>query len=147
MNLTLKRKLPSVLRNRPVYPSLLKAIQFNGDLEFPLIGATVPSVNVSETPAEFVLELAAPGLTRKDFNIEINNHVLCISSEKKEEKKDTGRNYKRREYSFTGFSRSFELPKNVAEDTLDATYENGILKVTVPKRKESIRPARKIFVS
>lgn len=114
------------------------------------LGVNVPSVNIKETPKEYTLEVAAPGLERKDFNIEVENHTLKISAEKeenKEEKKESD-GYSQKEYSYNSFSRSFYLPENVKQAAIDAKYENGILKVHVPKAKEtSDKPAHKIAVS
>lgn len=112
------------------------------------LGINVPTANVMETPKEYKLELAAPGLERKDFNVEIKNHTLLISAEKEDEKKEESKNFSRREYSFNSFSRSFELPDDVKENDIDAKYENGILKVSIPKVKETpVKPVHKIPVS
>lgn len=102
---------------------------------FSRLGLNLPSVNVKETPKEFVLEMAAPGLTRKDFKVEVDNNTLCISSEKEEEKKEENKDYTRREFSYNSFSRSFTLPDNVKENNVEAKYDNGILKVTIPKKE------------
>lgn len=114
------------------------------------LGVNVPSVNIKETSKEYTLEVAAPGLERKDFNIEVENNTLKISAEKeekKEEKKESN-GYSRKEYSYNSFSRSFFLPENVKEAAIDAKYENGILKVHVPKAKEThAKPVHKIAVS
>lgn len=114
------------------------------------LGVNVPSVNIKETAKEYVMEVAAPGLERKDFNIELDNHTLTISAEKEaqseEKKEDTG--YSRKEYSYESFSRSFTLPEGVKESNIDAKYENGILRLTVPKEKETASKAvKKIQVS
>lgn len=103
------------------------------------LGVNVPSVNYRETPKEFILEVAAPGLERKDFKLEIDNNTLCISAEKEEKKEESekGNGYFRKEYSYNSFSRSFALPENIKEGAIDAKYENGILTVTVPKQKET----------
>ena len=113
------------------------------------LGINVPSVNIRETPKDYILEVAAPGMERKDFNIEIDNHTLCISAEKEEKKEEKEENrYSRKEYSFNSFSRYFTLPDDVKENNIDAKYENGILKLTVPKAKESTPNAvKKIAVS
>lgn len=114
------------------------------------LGVNIPSVNIRETPKEYVLEVAAPGLERKDFNIEVDNRTLTISAEKeerKEEKKEED-GYSRKEYSFNSFTRSFTLPDDVKDSDIDAKYDNGILKVTVPKAKETAAKAvKKITVS
>ena len=113
------------------------------------LGVNVPSVNIKETSKGYTLEVAAPGLERKDFNVEVENHTLTISAkkeEKKEEKKED-EGYSRKEYSYNSFSRSFALPENVKEGDIDARYENGILMVLVPKVKETpVKPAQKIVV-
>lgn len=111
------------------------------------LGINLPTVNFGETKKEYFLELAAPGLERKDFNIELENHILTISVQKEETKKEEDGYYKR-EYSFSSFSRSFSLPENVKEEGIDAKYENGILKVMIPKVKETENyPTKKITVS
>jgi HSP20 family protein len=113
------------------------------------LGVNIPSVNIKETPKDYVLEVAAPGLERKDFNLEVINDTLTISAEKeveKDEKQDKN-GFSRREYSFNSFSRSFLLPENAKQSDIDAKYENGILKVTVPKAEETPREPKKINVS
>jgi HSP20 family protein len=112
------------------------------------LGINLPTANIAETPNEFKLELAAPGLERKDFNIELENHTLSISAEKEEEKKEDTKEFFRKEYSFNSFSRSFTLPENIKEGSIDAKYENGILKITIPKVKETpVKSSHKISVS
>ena len=76
-------------------------------------GQSVPAVNVKETDNAYEIEVAAPGLTKKDFNITVDNRMLTIASEKEETKEETEKNYTRREFSYTSFSRSFTLPENV----------------------------------
>lgn len=114
------------------------------------LGVNVPSVNIKETPKEYILEVAAPGLERKDFNIEVDNRTLTISAEKEEKKEEKSEDngYSRREYSFNSFSRSFTLPEDTKEGNIDAKYENGILKLTLPKSKESAsKTVKRIEVS
>ena len=130
--------------------TMLERDFFDSDLFPARLGVNVPSVNIRETPNDYVLEVAAPGLERKHFNIEVNNDVLTISAEKEEEKEETAEKngYSRKEYSFNSFSRSFSLPEDAKESAIDAKYENGILKVTVPKVKETpAKPSKKIQVS
>lgn len=123
-------------------------LDLDSDLFPSRLGINVPTANVTETAKEFKLELAAPGLERKDFNVEIENHVLKISAEKEEEKSEKNGEYSRKEYSFNSFTRSFSLPENVKEGNIDAKYENGILKVSIPKEKETpVKPAQKVSVS
>lgn len=110
---------------------------------------TVPSVNVLEKADRYEVEMAAPGLEKNDFRIELEHDVLTISSEKKienETKKD--QQFNRREFSYQSFSRSFSLPKMVEGDKISAKYENGILKVDIPKKEEAkAKPARSIEIN
>lgn len=112
-------------------------------------GVNVPSVNIKETPNAFVLEIAAPGLRREDFQLEVDDHTLTVSAETEDEENDekSDNGYFRREYSYDAFSRSFVLPENVKEGAIEAKYERGILIVTVPKATESrAKPVKKIAV-
>lgn len=96
--------------------------------------ASVPAVNVSETDEAFHLEMAAPGFTKDDFNVELDNDTLTISSEAKSEDKEKKSNYTRREFSYRSFKRSFNLPKNMVDsEKIAAKYEDGILKLELPK--------------
>ncbi len=105
---------------------------------FSLTNTTLPAVNIKETKDDFVVTMAVPGMSKKDFKIDLNDNVLTISSEKKEEKKEKEDNYTRKEYSYQSFNRSFTLPKNVVnEDKISAKYDNGELLITIPKREEA----------
>jgi HSP20 family protein len=121
---------------------------FDTNLLSSRLGITVPTANIKETPKEYELELAAPGLERKDFSIEINNNSLTVSAEKEQESKDEQNGYSKREYSFNSFSRTFSLPEHIKEDKIEAKYENGVLKISIPKEKETkLKPVHKISVS
>ena len=114
-------------------------------------GATLPAVNISETNDDFRIEVAAPGMKREDFRVELDNNVLSISSEtqaNREEKNQNGQ-YSRREFSYQAFQRSFALPENKVEgDKISARYEDGILYIAVPKKEEAkLKPARQIKVA
>jgi HSP20 family protein len=141
MNLTLKT--PAMPRIMADWLSPEKffgrdLFDFDNDFIVPRLGVTTPSVNIRETSKEYLFEFAAPGLERKDFSIELDNHVLTISAEKEEKTEEKENGYFRKEYSYNSFKRSFTLPENVKEAGIDAKYENGILKVVVPKVKETI---------
>lgn len=121
------------------------------DVDFDLLpsrlGVTVPTANISETEKEYQIELAAPGLTKKDFKIESENGMLTISAEK-EEKSASKNGYTRTEYSFNSFSRSFTLPDNSKPENINAKYEDGVLKLTVPKKEVTpVKPKKEISVS
>jgi HSP20 family protein len=142
--------LPTLLSDFFSPSTLLGRDFFDMDPDFfpTRLGINLPSANISETPKEYKLELAAPGLERKDFDIDVNNHTLTVSAEKEEEKKEEKGEYSRKEYSFNSFSRSFALPENIKEGNIDAKYENGVLKITVPKMKETaVKASQKIAVS
>ena len=121
------------------------------DVDFDLLpsrlGITVPTANISETEKEYHIELAAPGLTKKDFKIENDNGMLTISAEK-EEKSESKNGFTRTEYSFNSFSRSFTLPDNSKPENINAKYEDGILKLTVPKKEVTpVKPKKEISIS
>jgi len=109
---------------------------------------TLPSVNVKEDNEGFEIELAAPGFDKSDFNIEIDNDVLTISSEKKEEKnEEEDKKITRREFSYQSFKRTFTLPVIVESEKITAAYDKGILKVNIPKKEEAKpKPAKKIAI-
>lgn len=107
----------------------------------------IPDANIIENEDSFQIELAAPGLQRKDFNVEVANGTVSISSEKEEEKEENRKNFHRREFSFSSFNRSFALPDNVVADEIDAKYTDGILRVTIPKNEvKAAQPAKQIKV-
>lgn len=111
---------------------------------------TIPAINVKETNDHYEVELAAPGMEKKDFKIELNSNLLTISSERQnkwEEKEDE--RYTRREFSYQSFQRTFQLPKDVVdEDKIEAKYENGLLHLTIPKKEHAKqRPPRMIEIA
>ena len=140
----------------PAIPSLLDDFLTRDWLDSSLsnwraTGASLPAVNVMETNDDFRIEVAAPGMKRDDFKVELDNNVLTISSrrEDKNEEKDENGNYTRREFSYQSFQRSFSLPESkVLGDKISARYVDGILYVTVPKSEDAkVKPARQIAVS
>ncbi len=105
---------------------------------------SLPAVNIREDEKAFYLELAVPGMDKKDLHIEVKDDVLTISSEHKEEKQEELEGYKRREFSYSSFCRSFYLPEDVNGDKIGANYKDGILNVEIPrleeeKKKEKVR--------
>jgi len=109
---------------------------------------TLPSVNIKETDDKFGVEVAVPGFEKEDFNIELDNNELTISSEKKEKHEDKeDERYTRREFSYQSFRRSFTLPDTVDGEKISAKYTNGVLHVDIPKREEAKpKPARLIEI-
>jgi HSP20 family protein len=103
---------------------------------------TIPPVNIEETNKEFKIDLCVPGMKREDFKVDVESGALTISSEKEEEKKEEDEKFKRREFSYHKFSRTFQLPENIDENNINAKYDNGILLVTIPKKEET-KPKQK----
>jgi|Laugrespbdmm15sd_2_1035082.scaffolds.fasta_scaffold00566_5 HSP20 family protein len=125
-------------------PSML---DFDSNLMRFGLSANFPSVNIIENTKDFRIEMAAPGLEKKDFKIEVDNGMLCISSEKEEERKEEGENFQRREFTYRGFSRTFQLPENSVPDKIDAKYDQGVLKLVLPKKEVTlIQPKKEIKV-
>ena len=102
-----------------------------------------PAANIIESPDSFQLDLAAPGMKKDDFKINLENNILMISSEVEDEKQEEGKNYSRKEFYYGSFSRSFTLPKIVDLDKIKADYVDGILKVVLPKKEEAKLEIRK----
>jgi HSP20 family protein len=98
---------------------------------------STPSVNIKETKDTYVLDIAAPGFAKESFNVKVEEGLLTISAEAKEEKLEEGEKITRREFTHQSFKRSFTLPKTVVADKIAAAYENGILTVTLPKVEEA----------
>lgn len=106
-------------------------------------GQTFPAVNIKENGKEFNIEFAAPGYTKNDFNIKVEENVLTISAEKKEEKKEETERFTRKEFAYDSFARSFTLPQSVNADKIDAKYNEGILKLCIPKKEETKSSSKK----
>mgnify|MGYP001599237262 FL=1 len=100
------------------------------------------AVNIDETKDAYLLELSAPGLNKEDIKLNLENGLLTISYDKKEESRNEDKKSVRREFSYRSFKRSFNLDEQVDSDTITASYENGILKVNLPKKAEA-KPASK----
>lgn len=93
----------------------------------------VPAMNVREEKEAYLIEMAAPGMKKEDFQVEMENGVLIISASTEASKEEKTAAYKRHEFSYRNFKRSFWLPENIAPDKISAQYENGLLKLTLPK--------------
>jgi len=122
---------------------------FNWDSNFADSGTSIPAVNIKEKSDSFIVEMAAPGMEKKDFKIELDGSALTISSERQNESEEKdGEDYNRKEFSYQSFYRTFHLPKEVVNaDKIEAKYENGLLRLEIPKREEAKqKPARLIDV-
>src|SRR5487761_2531148 len=97
----------------------------------------IPAVNITEHKDDYMVSLAAPGLKKEDFNIDVDGNMLTISCEKEEKKEEKEAKYTRKEYSYSSFERSFTMPDGVNKDKIEARYENGLLKLSLPKKEEA----------
>jgi HSP20 family protein len=98
----------------------------------------IPAVNITEHKDNFMVSLAAPGLKKDDFKIDIEGDMLTISSEKEESKEEKDKKFTRKEYNFSSFSRSFTLPAEIIKEKIEAKYEDGVLKIALP-RKDAVK--------
>lgn len=110
---------------------------FDGFFGLAPIKNSMPTVNIIEEKDQFRLEVAAPGLDKEDFKIDLHNDILTLSAEKKQENEDKNKKYLRREFSYCSFKRSFTLPDYVDADKIEAKHKNGILTITIPKKEEA----------
>ncbi len=106
-----------------------------------------PLVNIAETDTSFGIELAAPGLSKEDFHIDLDKNLLTISADKKVESTDEGSNYSKREFNYFSFKRSFTVPETVDVKAIKGSYENGVLHVTLPKKAEVQQAKRAIEIA
>ena len=107
-----------------------------------------PAVNIVEEKANFKIEVAAPGLNKKDFHIELDNFVLTVSSLKEKNEEERNNKFTTREFNYSSFKRSFTLPKSMKTDKIEASHKDGILTISIPKKEEAIeKPIREIAIS
>jgi HSP20 family protein len=136
--LKIKQEQPTGNRERfRTFPDLVNDLLFDNMITNDFRRSTVPGVNIVETADNFSIEMAAPGLKKEDFKIHLNNDVLTISSEKKSEENETTAKFTRKEYSYSSFVRSFNLPEMVDSEKIEAGYIDGIMKVVLPKKEEA----------
>lgn len=137
-------RLPSV------FDDMFNNDRLGGTTSFKRIGTMVPAVNIYEDEDTFSVEVAAPGKTREDFNIELDNEILTISSEEKKEESNTHKNgrFTRKEFSYSNFRRAFTLPETIDSEKISASYDNGVLRINLPKKEEAkVQPKRMIEIS
>lgn len=101
----------------------------------------VPAVNITERKDDYLVSLAAPGLKKEDFKIDLEGNMITISSEKEEENEEKDERYTRQEYSYSSFERSFTLPEEINKEKIDAHYQDGILNLVLPKKEEAKKMA------
>jgi HSP20 family protein len=143
-----KTMLPTIAKRsyRPFYMGSI----FDDDF-FPVMSnstSSMPAVNIKEDEKRFMLDLAVPGIDKKELKIDINEDVLTISSETKNESEENKDGYKRKEFSYSSFCRSFQIPENVNKEKIEANYRDGILSVSLPKvEEEKHKISRQVKIS
>ncbi|WP_294249481.1 Hsp20/alpha crystallin family protein [uncultured Chryseobacterium sp.] len=132
---------------RTLFDDFFSRELFNwGNTNFSSTLTTVPSVNIKECDDRFEVEVAAPGMEKQDFRITLDGNVLTISSSRKNETEEAKENYTRREFSYQAFQRSFELSKDVVdEEHIKARYDNGVLKLSIPKTEKARKQAPRLI--
>ena len=136
-----------IRKQTPFFHSLIDDfIGSDWNLKVPSFSSTMPAVNIKELDSQFEIELAVPGKKKDDFEIEVENGILSISSSQEEEQQvnEKGK-FTRREFSYTSFRRSFTLPDSVDPTKIDARYADGVLQVLLPKHKEAQPQPKKLI--
>ncbi|MDN3594924.1 Hsp20/alpha crystallin family protein [Zunongwangia endophytica] len=130
-----------------VFDDMFKTDWMGGTTNVNNIGTRIPAVNIQESDENFIVEVAAPGKVKDDFNIELDNDVLTISAENKVEKENTNKEgkYTRREFSYSTFKRAFSLPDSIDNTKISANYNNGVLEIALPKKEEAKVQAKRMI--
>ncbi|MDO6821114.1 Hsp20/alpha crystallin family protein [Zobellia sp. 1_MG-2023] len=135
-----------VKRNNLAFPSLMNEIfkpDWFGGMEN--VATSTPAVNIKDNEKSFELDLIVPGRKKEDFNIEVDNELLTISAELKDEKEVKEENYTRREFRFSSFKRAFTLPESINVDDIKADYIDGVLKIELPKKEEALPKPKRLI--
>ena len=134
------------MNRQPFFPGMMYDFERNISKNEANCNISNPAANILEEEKQFSIELAAPGLKKDDFKINIENHLLTISKEEKEENNEANDNFSRKEFAFNSFSRSFRLPKVILVDKIKADYKDGILRIALPK-DEKIKLTHEVSVN
>jgi HSP20 family protein len=139
------------LRNYQTLPSLIDEF-FNHELPYSWnrkwANSSMPAVNIAENNDEYRIDVAAPGLNKADFKLNLENNVLTISASKEEKKEDENEKYTCKEFNYSSFSRSFTLPESVDSEKISAEHKDGVLMIHVPKLEHAkVKPAKEIAIS
>jgi HSP20 family protein len=135
-----------IKRNDVLFPSLMNEIfkpDWFGGIENHR--KALPAVNIKENEKDFELELSVPGRSKEDFNIEIDDNILTISSEVKTDSNESQNNYTRREFVYSSFKRAFTMPESIDSEKIKASYEEGILKFNLPKKEEALPKPKRLI--
>jgi len=130
------------------FGDFLDADDLWGNRWLPRVFQQLPAVNISEKDNEYAIELAVPGYKKENFKVNTDDGLLTVSAEAKNEDREDGQEYTRREYTYSGFSRTFRLPENVKDDAIEAKYADGLLKLRIPKASPTAaKPKKAIAVN
>jgi HSP20 family protein len=132
-----------VKRQKPVFTSLIDDLFLNQDWSH--VNTNVPAANIIEADDHFDIELAAPGNKKADFKIELEEGVLTISSETEIKSTEKESSFTRKEFGYSAFKRSFNIPDSVSADKISANYKEGILSVNLPKKQEALPQPKKLI--
>ncbi len=137
-------------RNRDLFPSMFREFLDRDFFDASNMGfndSTMPAVNIKEGKDDFTVEVAAPGMKKDDFKIELDNNILVISSEKEDRQEEKDGQMTRQEFSYQSFKRTFTLPNTIEEKGIKASYKDGILNIVLPKKEEAKeKPKRMIKI-
>ncbi len=149
MTTIVKRTNGSLLpaSQRSMFDDFFNRELFNwGNNNFSASRTTLPSVNIKELEKAFEVEVAAPGMKKEDFSITLDGNMLTISSSKEDQQEEKDGKYTRREFSYQSFQRSFELSTDVVDDeNIEARYENGVLRLTIPKKESALAQSPRLI--
>jgi HSP20 family protein len=132
-----------VKRQKPVFTSLIDDLFLNQDWSH--VNTNVPAANIIEADDHFDIELAAPGNKKADFKIELEEGILTISSETETKSPEKEGSFTRKEFGYSAFKRSFNIPDSVSADKISANYKEGILSVNLPKKQEALPQPKKLI--
>jgi HSP20 family protein len=132
-----------IKRQNPVFTSLIDDLFINQDWNH--ISATLPAANIIEADDHFNIELAAPGKKKSDFTIKLDEGVLTISSETETKSTEKDDSFTRKEFGYSSFKRSFNIPETISDDKISASYKEGILTVSLPKKAEALPQPKKLI--
>ncbi|MDP9955190.1 HSP20 family protein [Epilithonimonas hungarica] len=131
---------------RSMFDDFFNRELFNwGNNNFSASRTTLPSVNIKELEKAFEVEVAAPGMQKEDFKVTLDGNLLTIASSKEDKKEENSGNYTRKEFSYQSFQRSFELSKDVDDDNIEAKYDNGVLRLTIPKKESALAQSPRLI--
>ena len=134
-----------IRKQAPFFPSLIDDfINQDWNLKTPS-STTLPAVNIKDLDAQFEIELAVPGMKKSDFEIEVEDGLLSISSSLEEEQVTEKGKFTRREFSYNSFKRTFTIPDSVDPSSIEAQYSDGVLQLRLPKRKEALPQPKKLI--